>query len=150
MQANRINSLDSTLFTIKGWTVTLVSGLVGFAFTKKCPDFNQVWLILAIAATATFMIVDIAFRRVQLGHVEITIRIKNLLKEKAGSSRSTVSDTNIWESIWSNEPDKERNTRNFAQIIKDYGFLGKDYGYVLIFYILVIVIGLIYLISHPC
>ncbi len=108
MQANRINSLDSTLFTIKGWTVTLVSGLVGFAFTKKCPDYNQVWLIVAIAATATFMIVDIAFRRVQLGHVEITIRIKKLLKEKAGSNRSNDSDFNIWERIWSNEFDKKR------------------------------------------
>lgn len=141
IETNRINSLDSTLFTIKGWTVTLVSVLVGFAFKGSPSNPDRVWLILAIVATAIFAIVDLAFRKVQLGHVEITLRIKKLLKEKVESNRSSDCNSNIWEIIWSNELNKKKNTIIFVQIIKDYGFA-------IILYILVIVVGLIYLKLH--
>ena len=44
---NRISSLDSTKFTIKGWSITLVSLLVGFTFQYE----NKVFLYLGIVAT---------------------------------------------------------------------------------------------------
>lgn len=84
IETSRISNLDSTLFTIKGWTVTLVSALVGFAFTtsdNKEFTARKELLILAIVSTTIFMSTDIAFRRVQLGHVAIAMRIKSFFKE---------------------------------------------------------------------
>lgn len=69
----RISNLDSTKFTIKGWSITLVSLLVGFTFQYK----NKVFLFIGIVVTVLFGILDYLYRRVQLNHVE---RSSNILQ----------------------------------------------------------------------
>ena len=143
IETGRISNLDSTLFTIKGWTVTLVSALVGFAFTtsdNKEFTARKDLVSLAIVSTTIFMITDIAFRRVQLGHVAIAIRIKKLLQGKSGASNLNAGEFNIWEKVWNNEFEKKKNNRDFTQLF-------KDYLYTLLLYSSVIV-SLIYLISN--
>ena len=71
---NRISSLDSTKFTIKGWSITLVSLLVGFTFQYK----NKAFLYVGIVATILFGILDYLYRKVQLNHVE---RSSNILQD---------------------------------------------------------------------
>ncbi|NEU77587.1 hypothetical protein [Nostoc sp. UIC 10630] len=51
---SRISNLDSTQFTIKGWSITLVSLLVGFTFQYK----NKAFLYIGIVATILFGILD--------------------------------------------------------------------------------------------
>jgi hypothetical protein len=143
IETSRISNLDSTLFTIKGWTVTLVSVLVGFAFTtSNNREFTarKDLVILAIVSTTIFMITDIAFRKVQLGHVAIATRIRRLLQEKSRASNLNTGEFNIWERVWSNEFEKKKNNRDFTQFV-------TDYLYTLILYSSVIV-SLIYLMSN--
>jgi hypothetical protein len=85
------------------------------------------------------MITDITYRKVQLGHVEITIRIKKLLKERAENSTPNIENLNIWEQVWNIESGKKKNTRYFTQ-------LAKNYLYALLLYSSVI-ISLIYMIN---
>lgn len=63
---SRISNLDSTQFTIKSWSITLVSLLVGFTFQYG----NKAFLYVGIVATILFGILDYLYRRVQLNHVE--------------------------------------------------------------------------------
>ena len=70
---SRISNLDSTQFTIKGWSITLVSLLVGFTFQYG----NKAFLYVGIVATILFGILDYLYRRVQLNHVE---RSNNVLE----------------------------------------------------------------------
>jgi len=123
IETSRISDLDSTLFTIKGWAVTLVSALVGFALTTSANTqftVKKELLILAIVSTTIFMITYIAFRRVQLGHVAIVIRVKKLLQEKSETSNLNVGEFNIWERVWNDEFEKKKNNKDFTQFFKDY------------------------------
>lgn len=134
VETSRISSLDSTLFTIKGWAVTLVSALVGFAFTtsdNKQLAARKELLILAIVATTIFMFIDIVFRRVQLKHVAIVTRIKKLLQGKLEDSNLNVSEFNIWGKVWNDDFEKKKN-RNFFQSIKDYLYTTLLYGSVIV------------------
>jgi predicted nucleotide-binding protein (sugar kinase/HSP70/actin superfamily) len=88
IEQNRINSLDSTEFTIKGLSVTLFSGFIGFAFDKK----NSVFLYVGIIAVIYSSIIDFIYRKVQLLHVQRASTIQKYLKteylEKVESSKS--------------------------------------------------------------
>lgn len=131
IETSRISQLDSTLFTIKGWAVTLVSALVGFALNNKESTAKKELLILAVVSAATFMITDIVFRRVQLRHVVIVTRIKKLLQEKSGASNLNVGELNIWGRIWNNEFERKKNSRDFTQFFKDYLYTLLLYGSVI-------------------
>lgn len=85
---NRISSLDSTKFTIKGWSITLVSLLVGFTFQYK----NKAFLLVGIVATILFGILDYLYRRVQLNHVE---RSSNILQHIQNTYLSNSHNINI-------------------------------------------------------
>jgi hypothetical protein len=88
IEQNRINSLDSTEFTIKGLSVTLFSAFIGFAFDKKSPVLLYVGVIAVIFSS----IIDFIYRQVQLLHVEKASTIQKYLKteylEKVESSKS--------------------------------------------------------------
>lgn len=76
IEQNRINTLDSTIFTIKSIAITLVSALVGFAFQEK----NRLLLYIGIVATIFFTIINFIYRKVQLSHVERAGNIQKYLK----------------------------------------------------------------------
>lgn len=61
----RIGALDTIMMTIRGWTVTLVSALVGFSLSQHHRDL----VLVAIVSAALFGLLDIGYRRVQLLHV---------------------------------------------------------------------------------
>lgn len=74
---NRISTLDVTIFTIKGWAVTLVSALVGLAIQQN----NQNFLGIGIVAIAFFAYFDFRYRRVQLRHIERSLSIQRYFKQ---------------------------------------------------------------------
>ncbi|BAZ18860.1 hypothetical protein NIES4071_107450 (plasmid) [Calothrix sp. NIES-4071] len=78
IEQNRINSLDSTEFTIKGLSVTLFSAFVGFAFDKK----SLVLLYVGVVAVIFSSIIDFIYRKVQLSHVEKASNIYKYLKKE--------------------------------------------------------------------
>jgi hypothetical protein len=57
---DRISSLDSTTFTIKGWTVTLVTALIGLAIQQS----SNVFLYIGIGITIFFAIFDFFYRKI--------------------------------------------------------------------------------------
>lgn len=93
---DRISSLDSTTFTIKGWTVTLVTALVGFAIQQS----SNVFLYIGIGVTIIFAIFDFFYRTIQLSHVERVIQIDKYL---ASEYLSEVDDLNkLFKSFYKN------------------------------------------------
>jgi uncharacterized membrane protein len=72
---DRISSLDSTTFTIKGWTVTLVTALIGLAIQQS----SNVFLYIGIGVTIIFAIFDFFYRKIQLSHVERVVQIEKYL-----------------------------------------------------------------------
>jgi hypothetical protein len=68
----RITALDTVSVAIRGWVVTLDSGLVSFALTTADPTV----IAVAIAATLLFLPLDWRYRRVQLMHVDRSNRIE--------------------------------------------------------------------------
>ena len=62
----RISALDTIMMTIRGWTVTLVSALVGFSLSQH----HRNLLAVAVAATVLFAMLDVGYRRVQLLHID--------------------------------------------------------------------------------
>lgn len=85
---SRISNLDSTQFTIKGWSITLVSLLIGFTFQYK----NKAFLYVGIVATLLFGILDYLYRRVQLNHAE---RSTNILEYLQSNYLDNSQDINI-------------------------------------------------------
>src|SRR5690348_2866096 len=51
----RIGALDTIMMTIRGWTVTLVSALVGFSLSQHHRDL----VLVAIVSAALFGLLDI-------------------------------------------------------------------------------------------
>ncbi|NES82676.1 MAG: hypothetical protein F6K10_15410 [Moorea sp. SIO2B7] len=71
----RISSLDSTTFTIKGWSVTLAIALIGLAIQQH----NRTFLYLGIGATILFALFDFFYRKIQLSHVKRVVKIEKYL-----------------------------------------------------------------------
>jgi hypothetical protein len=84
---DRISSLDSTTFKIKGWTVTLVTALIGFAIQQS----SNLFLYIGIGVTIIFAIFDFFYRKIQLSHVERVVQIEKYL---ASEYLSEIEDLN--------------------------------------------------------
>lgn len=68
-------TLDTIAMTIRGWTVTLVSALVGFSFTQH----NQRLLVAAAFATLLLGLLDVRYRATQLLHARRVDRVEELI-----------------------------------------------------------------------
>jgi len=129
IEVNRINHLDTILFNIKVWTVTLVTFLVGFTF--KLRSETQLFLerhelfYLAFASTLIFFVINVNFRNIQLKNVRNTREIRAYLKSEFESDQGS----NIWQRLW----DEELTTRGkFSQWFQDYWYSFLVYSLVFI------------------
>ncbi len=120
---SRISNLDSTQFTIKGWSITLVSLLVGLTFQYK----NQAFLYIGIVATILFGILDYLYRRVQLNHVE---RSTNILEYLQNTYLDNIQNINI-------QIPFGKYRRNF---LKDNSIIFLFHGFVILMLIILIFI----------
>jgi hypothetical protein len=68
----RITALDTSIVAIRGWAITLDSALAGFAVSQH----SRAFLLVALLATAFFMVLDLGFRGVQLRHVDRARRVE--------------------------------------------------------------------------
>ena len=68
----RITALDTAIVAIRGWAITLDSALAGFAVSQH----SRAFLLVALLATAFFMVLDLGFRSVQLRHVDRARRVE--------------------------------------------------------------------------
>ena len=126
MEMSRISSLDSTIFTIKGWSVTLASALVGFSLTSTTTGgfiLSKGLLGIAIFSTLIFMIIDIHFRKVQLDHVATVKCIRKLLIES--------KESNIWQELWG-EIEKKNNNCKSVRSPRDCFFTVLPYSIIVI------------------
>jgi hypothetical protein len=62
----RISALDTIMMTIRGWTVTLVSAIVGFSLSQH----HRSLLPVAMVGTVLFGLLDVGYRRTQLLHAQ--------------------------------------------------------------------------------
>jgi uncharacterized membrane protein len=75
----RISALDTIMMTIRGWTVTLVSAIVGFSLSQH----HRNLLLVAMVGTVFFGLLDIGYRRTQLLHASRASKVEqDLLPEK--------------------------------------------------------------------
>ena len=83
---SRISSLDSTRFTVKGWSITLVSALAGLTFNSSGNssgnNCSPVLLGVGVVATVIFFFIDLSYRKVQLDHAHRSDYIQELLITK--------------------------------------------------------------------
>jgi hypothetical protein len=78
VDSDRISSLDSTTFTIKGWAVTLVTALITLTIQQQ----NQKFLYIGIGVTIFFAAFDFHYRKVQLSHVKRVVKIEEYLESE--------------------------------------------------------------------
>lgn len=93
---DRISSLDSTTFTIKGWAVTLVTALISLAIQQK----NPIFLYIGLVPTIFFGMIDYFYRKIQLSHVERVVRIERYLELKYLSEIDELK--NLFKSFYPN------------------------------------------------
>jgi hypothetical protein len=75
----RISALDTIMMTIRGWTVTLVSAIVGFSLSQH----HRSLLPVAMVGTVLFGLLDIGYRRTQLLHASRASKVEqDILPEK--------------------------------------------------------------------
>ncbi len=75
LDQQRISALDSIMMTIRGWTVTLVSALVGFSLSQH----HRSLLLVAMVTTALFGVLDAGFRRTQLLHTVRASKVEQVI-----------------------------------------------------------------------
>jgi uncharacterized membrane protein len=68
----RISALDTTMMTIRGWTVTVVSALVGFSLSQHHRDL----LPVAMVGTVLFALLDVRYRRTQMLHADRSYKVE--------------------------------------------------------------------------
>lgn len=109
---SRISSLDSTRFTIKGWSITLVSALVGLTFDNSGNNCSPVLLGVGILATVIFFLIDLSYRKVQLNHAHRSDYIQELLitKHKKEQDREHINSLLLIKT-------KTQQTQNFVKFI---------------------------------
>jgi uncharacterized membrane protein len=71
----RIGALDTIMMTIRGWTVTLVSALVGFSLSQH----HRNLLPVAMAGTVLFGLLDVGYRRTQLLHASRSHKVEQVI-----------------------------------------------------------------------
>ncbi|MGI9598767.1 MAG: hypothetical protein ACR2QK_21565 [Acidimicrobiales bacterium] len=68
----RITALDGMMIAIRGWTVTVVSAIAGFALSRDDPAM----LLAGTAGTILFALLDLRYRRTQLLHADRSDRVE--------------------------------------------------------------------------
>jgi uncharacterized membrane protein len=71
----RIGALDANMMTIRGWTITLASGLAGFSLSQH----HRSLLLVAMAGTVLFGLLDIRYRSTQLLHAARVDKIEQAI-----------------------------------------------------------------------
>jgi hypothetical protein len=74
----RISTLDTIMMTIRGWTVTLVSAIVGFSLSQH----HRSLLPVAMVGTVLFGMLDIGYRRTQLLHASRADEVEKVIVPK--------------------------------------------------------------------
>jgi hypothetical protein len=75
---DRISSLDSTTFTIKGWAITLVTALINLAPQQRDPMF----LYVGVGTTVLFSTLDYFYGKLRIIHLERLIKIQEYLYDE--------------------------------------------------------------------
>ena len=83
----RISALDTIMMTIRGWTVTLVSAIVGFSLSRH----HRSLLPVAMVGTVLFGLLDVGYRGTQLLHANRASKVE----QDISSRRSTNSTRTI-------------------------------------------------------
>lgn len=68
----RLSALETIMLTIRGWTVTLASALAGFALSQH----HRSLLLIAMAGTVLFGLLDVGYMRTLLFHVNRIRRVE--------------------------------------------------------------------------
>jgi uncharacterized membrane protein len=71
----RISALDTNMMTIRGWTVTLVSAIVGFSLSQHQRDL----LPVAMVGAVLFGVLDVRYRRTQLLHADRVDKVEQVI-----------------------------------------------------------------------
>lgn len=71
----RISALDTIAMTIRGWTVTLVSAIVGFSLSQH----HRNLLPVAMVGTVLFGLLDVCYRHTQLLHVDRARKVEQVV-----------------------------------------------------------------------
>jgi len=125
LETNRVNHLDTILFNIKVWTITLVIVMIGFVFENKSKEGTTL-LFLAIGSTIIFFLIDIHFRKIQLRHNKNATEIKGYLK--------SIGDVEVWDKLWTNEISVRGK---FRQRLIGHGYTIGVYGFLLLILIII-------------
>jgi hypothetical protein len=76
MLQNSIREYDSILFTIKGWAITLFSGIILFAIDKQTPSLY----LFCIVSVLAFWLIDAFYKSTQNFLISRYRRIEELLR----------------------------------------------------------------------
>jgi uncharacterized membrane protein len=71
----RISALDTIAMTIRGWTVTLVSAIVGFSLSQH----HRSLLPVAMVGTVLLGLLDVRYRRTQLLHADRVDKVEQVI-----------------------------------------------------------------------
>jgi uncharacterized membrane protein len=71
----RISALDTIAMTIRGWTVTLVSALVGFSLSQH----HRSLLPVAMIGSVLLGLLDVRYRRTQLLHANRVDKVEQVI-----------------------------------------------------------------------
>jgi uncharacterized membrane protein len=74
----RIGALDTNMITIRGWTITLVSAIIGFSLSQH----HRSLLLVAMVGTVLFGLLDVRYRSTQLLHANRANKIEEQLVPK--------------------------------------------------------------------
>ncbi len=71
----RIGALETIMITVRGWTITLVSALVGFSLSQH----HRSLLPVAMVGTALFGLLDVGYMRTLLLHANRANKIEQVI-----------------------------------------------------------------------
>lgn len=106
-----VTNFDNQLFKIKGWAITLWTGVIFFGFKTNSFIFVVISLVFSIVVSVLFLFVESTFKGLQRGYIIRSNRINKYLL----SSQFEIDFTNKRFSEHFNTPDP-----NGFNTIKDY------------------------------
>jgi len=71
----RIGALDTSMITIRGWTITVTVAIAGISLSQH----HRSLLLVAVIGTVFFGLLDLLYRRTQLLHADRADRIEQVL-----------------------------------------------------------------------
>ena len=71
----RIGALDTSMITIRGWTITVTVAIAGIFLSQH----HRSRLLVAVIGTGFFGLLDLRYRRTQLLHADRADRIEQVL-----------------------------------------------------------------------